>query len=96
MRRANYNKLFKLLIDKGMRKGELCKAANVSGGTLFKLTKRENVYMDILIRICDALDCEISDIMDLEPIEPDAINGGERQRTGKILRTGAKSGEKEN
>jgi DNA-binding Xre family transcriptional regulator len=66
MRRANYNKLFKLLIDKGMRKGELCIATGISGSTLNKLAKRENVNTAVLIKICVALGCDFADIMELE------------------------------
>ena len=66
MQRANYNKLFKLLIDKGIRKGELCKAAGISSATLTKLSKRENVNTDVLIKICGALDCDFADIMEIE------------------------------
>jgi len=67
--RANYNKLFKLLIDKKMKKGELCIAAGISGTSLAKLNRGECVTTDILIKICTVLNCDISDIMVLEPID---------------------------
>ena len=60
-----YNKLFKLLIDKNMKKGDLCEAANVSPSSLAKLRNGENVNTDILVRICRALNCEPGDIMEL-------------------------------
>jgi DNA-binding Xre family transcriptional regulator len=63
---ANYNKLFKLLIDKRMKKGELCKQADISGTTLSKMARGENVTADVLIRICRVLECNIGDIMDIE------------------------------
>ena len=66
---VSYNKLFKLLIDKKVRKGELCKAAGISGGVLLKISKGENVNVDILARICSALSCDFGDIMEYVPDE---------------------------
>ena len=68
---VSYSKLFKLLIDRKMRKGELCKAAHISSGALLKMSKGENVYVDILTRICRALDCDYSDIMEYIPEKED-------------------------
>ena len=62
---VSYNKLFKLLIDKNMKKGELCEAASVSPSSLAKLRNGENVNTDILVRICKTLHCEPGDIMEL-------------------------------
>ena len=62
---VSYNKLFKLLIDKNMKKGDLCEAANVSPSSLAKLRNGENVNTDILVRICKTLHCEPGDIMEL-------------------------------
>jgi DNA-binding Xre family transcriptional regulator len=72
---ASYNKLFKLLIDKKMKKGELCKAAGISNTSLAKLARGESVTTDILIKICRILKCDFADIMELEPddIEIEAI-----------------------
>ena len=64
--RANYNKLFKLLIDKRMKKGELCAAADISGTTLAKLNRGESVNTEILVKICSVLQCDFSDIMEME------------------------------
>jgi len=64
---ANYNKLFKLLIDKKMRKGELCQRAEISGTTLTKMSKGGSVTSDVLVKICRVLECNIGDIMDVEP-----------------------------
>jgi len=64
---VSYNKLFKLLIDKKMKKGDLCEAANVSPSSLAKLRNGENVNTDILVRICRTLHCEPGDIMELSP-----------------------------
>ncbi len=62
----SYNKLWKLLIDKGMNKSDLRNQANLSSGTIAKLGKNENVTTDVLIRICCALGCDLSDIMELQ------------------------------
>jgi DNA (cytosine-5)-methyltransferase 1 len=61
---VNYNKLWKLLIDKGMTKTELRKIAEMSSSTMAKMSKNETVSMDVMLRICKVLDCNIGDIMD--------------------------------
>ena len=66
---VSYNKLFKLMIDRKIRKGELCKAAGISGGVLLKMSKEENVNVDVLTRICGALGCDFGDIMEFIPNE---------------------------
>ena len=62
----SYNRLFKLLIDRNMKKGELCTAANISPSSLAKLRNSENVNTELLVRICRTLECELGDIMELE------------------------------
>lgn len=62
-----YNKLFKLLIDKGMKKTEFRKLVGISEGTLAKLSHNENVSMDVIVRICRKLDCKVDDILDIMP-----------------------------
>lgn len=62
---VSYNKLWKLLIDKNMKKKELGEAAGISNSLIAKLGKNENVTVDVLVRICTALDCRIEDIMEL-------------------------------
>lgn len=64
----SYNKLWKLLIDKGMNKTDLRFLAHLSSGTMAKLGKNENVTTDILVRICSALDCDLTDMMELQPV----------------------------
>lgn len=64
----NYNKLWKLLIDKGLNKTELRSMAHLSSGTMAKLGKNENVTTDVLVRICAALKCDVADIMELQPV----------------------------
>lgn len=71
----SYSKLWKLLIDKGMTKTEMRLKANISTTTLAKLGKNETVSMDVLIRICNALDCNVGDIMDV--INDEAKDGNE-------------------
>ncbi|HOJ49129.1 MAG TPA: helix-turn-helix transcriptional regulator [Bacillota bacterium] len=61
---VNYNKLWKLLIDKGMTKTDLRIATEMSSTTLAKLGRNENVSMDVLLRICSTLDCNVGDIVD--------------------------------
>lgn len=61
----NYNKLWKMLIDKGLKKGDLHQLAGISQSTIAKLSKGENVNTDILERLCIALKCEISDIVEI-------------------------------
>lgn len=61
----SYNKLWKKLIDNGMTKTELRLKADIGTSTLAKLGKNEQVSMDVLLRICKTLDCDISDIMEL-------------------------------
>ena len=67
MRKASYKKLWKILIDKDMNKKMLAEAANVSMSSVTKLTKGETLNIEILIKICDALDCDIGDIVELIP-----------------------------
>jgi len=71
LRKASYKKLWKLLIDKDMNKKMLADAAHISSSSLSKLAKGETVNVEILIKICNALNCEIGDIMEL--IEPEEI-----------------------
>lgn len=61
---TSYNKLWKLLIDKGMRKKDLQIAAGISSGVITKMGKGEAVTTTVLARICKALDCNIGDIME--------------------------------
>ena len=61
---ANYNKLWKLLIDKGMNKTDLRLKTGMSTSTLAKMSNNETVSMDIILRICDAPECNVGDIMD--------------------------------
>lgn len=61
----SYNRLWKLLIDRGMTKTQLREKANISTVTLAKLGKNETVSMDILMRICEELDCGLDAIVEI-------------------------------
>ena len=61
----SYNKLWKLLIDRGMNISDLRKLVGMSSGSLAKLGKNEPVSMDIILRICQKLNCDIGDIMEV-------------------------------
>ena len=65
----SYNRLWKLLIDKGMKRQDLCNMTKISAATMAKLGKGENVNTEVLLRICQALECDISDIMEIEKAE---------------------------
>lgn len=65
----SYNKLWKLLIDKKMKKSDLRKNAKISSSTLAKLTNDENVTTEVLVKICNELKCDVSDIMEFVPGE---------------------------
>ena len=62
---VSYKKLFKLLIDKGMKKAELRKATGISPNTLTKLSNHEYVSMEVLVKICCVLNCDVGDIMEV-------------------------------
>lgn len=61
----SYNKLWKKLIDNNMTKTELRLKTDIGTSTLAKLGKNEQVSMDVLLRICNVLNCDISEIMEL-------------------------------
>jgi putative transcriptional regulator len=63
----SYKKLWKLLIDKDMKKKDLQKLACVSSASITKLGKNENVNTEVLEKICTSLQCDISDIMEMIP-----------------------------
>jgi len=64
---VNYNKLWKLLIDKNMSKTQLIKDAKISTNAMAHLGKNEDVRVEVLVKICVALNCKIEDIMDIIP-----------------------------
>lgn len=66
---VSYKKLWKLLIDKDMKKKDLIELAGISNYTLNRLTRSENVNTDTLVKICMALNCKLEDIMELSTAE---------------------------
>ncbi len=61
----SYNKLWKLLIDNHMKKKDLKEKAELSTATMAKLGKNESVSLDVLVRICIVLNCEIGDVVEI-------------------------------
>lgn len=61
----SYKKLWKLLIDKDLKKKDLRDMANVSQTSMAKLSHNENITTDILVRVCEALDCDLGDIAEI-------------------------------
>lgn len=65
MMTVSYNRLWKLLIDKNMSKTQLIKKARISTNAMAHLGKNEDVRVEVLVKICEALGCELNDIMEL-------------------------------
>ena len=66
---VNYNKLWKLMIDKNLKKKDLTAMAGISTNAMAKMGKGENVSTEVLGKICAALDCKIDDIVEFLPCE---------------------------
>ena len=67
--KVSYKKLWKLLIDMEMQKKDLQEAVKMSPNTMAKMGRDENVSMEILLRICDKLQCDVGDIIEVIPDE---------------------------
>ena len=83
----SYNKLWKLLIDRNMNKSELRDKSKISTASLAKLGRNENLTTAVLLKICDALDCDISDIMEVfednsKEQKPDSAEGIQKNEPG--------------
>lgn len=61
----SYNKLWKLLIDKNMKKKDLQEASGISAASVAKLGRNGNITVEVLVKICCALDCDIGDICEV-------------------------------
>lgn len=72
---VRYNKLWKLLIDKNMSKTQLVKAAKISTNAMAHLGKNEDVRVEVLDKICRALDCSIEDIIEIVNENPEEAEG---------------------
>lgn len=77
MQKISYKKLWKLLIDKDMLKKDLAQKAKISPTSIAKLSKNENVNTEILQKICNALECDICDIMEM--VEENSSTEGENE-----------------
>jgi len=64
--RVSYKKLWKLIIDKDMTKAQLREAANVAPSTFSKMNKNEYVSLEVIVRLCGVLNCDIGDIVGIE------------------------------
>lgn len=68
---VSFKKLWKMLIDKDMKKKDLQSISGISWSSITKLSKNEYVSMEVLIKVCQAMNCDIGDIMELIPTEDD-------------------------
>ena len=66
---VSYKKLWKLLIDRGMKKRELQEAAKLSTSTMSKMNRGQNIQTDVLVRVCRVLDCDFADIIEILPLD---------------------------
>lgn len=73
MLKFSYKKLFKKLIDLEMKSTELMDKAQISKSTFYKIKNGQNVTTDVLLRICNTLDCDISDVMECVEFETEEI-----------------------
>ena len=64
---VSYKKLFKLMIDRDLKKKDLKRLASIGNSTMTKLANNENVTMDVMAKICNALDCKMDDIVEILP-----------------------------
>ena len=70
---VSYKKLWKILIDRDMKKKDLQAKAGISWASVTKLSKGETVSLEVLMKVCKTLNCDIGDIMELIPTEEDAF-----------------------
>ena len=80
-----YKKLWKLLIEKDLKKKDLQALAGISSASITKMGKNENINTDILVKICNALKCDVADIMEYVPeenVEPEVAVNGTARETG--------------
>lgn len=67
--KISYKKLWKLLIDKDIKKSQLCEMAGITTNSMAKLGKNETVQVEVLAKICKVLECKVEDIMEIIPEE---------------------------
>jgi len=80
LRKISYKKLWKLLIDKDLNKKTLSQLANISQSTLTKMSKGESVNIEMLARICNALNCDFHDVIELVSEDNGDAQHGRRDR----------------
>ena len=68
-KKVSYNKLWKLLIDKQMKKKQLGEMAGISANTIAKMSKNELVSLEVIVKICRALNCDIGDIIEVRHVK---------------------------
>ena len=83
---VSYNRLFKLMIDRKMRKKDLCELAGVSTSTMSKMGRDEIVSLEVIDRICQKLNCNVEDVLEILPDSPD---NGTSKNVKQKLRTKA-------
>lgn len=71
----SFNPLWKLLIDRNLKKRQLQEMSDVSPASIAKMGRNENVTTEVLLRICEALDCNIEDIMERIPVVKSGDSG---------------------
>ena len=71
--KISYNKLWKMLIDRKMNKTDLREKTKMGSNTMAKLGRDETISMDVMLRICEVLNCDVGDIMEVLPEDPDGI-----------------------
>jgi DNA-binding Xre family transcriptional regulator len=78
---VSYKKLFKILIDRDMKKKEFRELVGISYSTMSKLERGENTNVDVLERICLKMNCQIEDIMEVLPNQESPQNAPDEQNT---------------
>ena len=84
MLKFSYKKLFKKLIDLEMKSTELMDKAQISKSTFYKIKNGQNVTTDVLLRICNTLNCDISDVIELEREKSSSGEAEDRIKKSKI------------
>ncbi len=76
----SYKRLFKLLIDRDMKKKDLKELAGIGNSTMTKLANNENVTVEVMAKICIALNCKLDDIIEILPDVKEEIEDGKDDR----------------
>lgn len=79
---VSYKKLFKMLIDKDLKKKDFRALTGVSANTVSKLVNGENVTMDVIERICRGMNCTVDDICEILPEDTDTVSTGNKETAG--------------